>query len=184
MTLSIADATLILPAGRYWLSTWDAAMTQRWIDMALDSAMQQNLNPAWLAADGGLLANLRVWENIAFPAGFVSDWPLALLESRLVPLLRLLKIDESEWKRWLGRPAVQLEQRERRLLGMLRVALQRPALLVAEAGFFTEESLPSPSLDLCNAALADGVVLAIGPVAPPPGWQFAEIGLERKEVQT
>lgn len=92
---------------------------------------------AYVSPPGGnLLANLKVWENIVFPAYYHQGVPLDHeLEAAVVEALRAAGFGEDWLDRLLPAPPDRLDPFESRAVCLVRAALVRPSLLFGEMLF-------------------------------------------------
>lgn len=92
----------------------------------------------WIPAKGGMLSNLKAWENITLSLWFHSKREPILTEEKISGLLRELKMDQLEWGRFMSSPAARLSPLERKLVGLIRGLVLAPSLLLIDAGLFEE----------------------------------------------
>lgn len=91
-----------------------------------------------IPAAGGLISNLKVWENITLPSWFHNGRQLSTTEETVARWLTELKLDEQDWEKFMASPAARLKPWERKLAGLLRGLLQAPQILVIDAALFDE----------------------------------------------
>ncbi len=91
-----------------------------------------------IPAAGGLISNLKAWENITLPSWFHNGRQLTSTEETLARWLTELKLDGQEWEKFMASPAARLKPWERKLAGLLRGLVQAPQLLVIDAALFEE----------------------------------------------
>ena len=84
---------------------------------------------AFLPADGGLLSSLNAWENIVLPLGFHSPGRLASAEAEVVETLARLG---AEPQALLAKLPERMTPYEKNLVGYVRIALEKPDLVLAE----------------------------------------------------
>jgi predicted ABC-type transport system involved in lysophospholipase L1 biosynthesis ATPase subunit len=84
---------------------------------------------AFLPADGGLLSSLNAWENIVLPIGFHRPERLHEVAARVYGMLARLGADPSAL---LAKLPERMSLYEKNLTGYVRIALERPELLIAE----------------------------------------------------
>jgi ABC-type transporter Mla maintaining outer membrane lipid asymmetry ATPase subunit MlaF len=103
---------------------------------------------AFLPADGGLISSLNAWENIVLPTGFHRPRRLRGVVGQVAEMLRGLGADPSEL---LGKLPERMTPYERKLTGYVRIALEKPDLLLeeAQAGADPAEKLPAAYLASC-----------------------------------
>lgn len=82
--------------------------------------------------DGGLISNLKAWENLILPATYHRGESPAALESRVSALAKRLGVPAASLATLLGKLPDQLTLAERRQVALLRAALMKPSLLVCD----------------------------------------------------
>lgn len=92
----------------------------------------------WVPATGGLISNLKTWENITLPLWYHSMVQGAATEATVARWLQELKLDQQEWEKFMASPVARLSQWERKMAGLLRGLLLAPTLLVVDAGVFED----------------------------------------------
>ena len=123
------------------------------VDMALAEAVPENgkillqgkslaeTRPGsigWIPAKGGLISNLKAWENITLPQWYHGKRQTALTEEKIARWLHELHLDKQEWERFMASPAARLSPLERKMAGLLRALVQAPCLLLLDTGLFDE----------------------------------------------
>jgi phospholipid/cholesterol/gamma-HCH transport system ATP-binding protein len=104
-------------------------------DAQLDAAPGGSI--AWLPEHGGLINNLKVWENVTLPLWYHHEHRVAEAENRIKYWLEVMGVAENEMADLMASPAAKLKPVERKLAGMLRCLLQEPQLIVVDAGVFS-----------------------------------------------
>ncbi len=109
------------------------------IDQCLADAKQlANGRPvAWLPEDGGLISNLKAWENIILLPGLVEATPQTH-EARLQTLCQLLPSPAREWPVLLELPVARLDATERRVVGALRCLIAAPEIWMVDGRIFAD----------------------------------------------
>lgn len=131
--LLLGDAGFALPAtGAYSLPV------EGGVDALLEAVTVAGRTSAWLPAEGGLVSNLSLLENLLLPLQWRQALPATELESRLAAALQTLGVDAAEAACLHQRPA-QADVRDRRLALYLRCLLLAPEVLVLGAGALTYE---------------------------------------------
>lgn len=92
----------------------------------------------WIPGDGGLISNLKTWENITLPLWYHNKRQIQSTEEKVMRWLRALNIDNRAWEDLMSSPAARLTQEEHKLAGLLRGLVLAPQLLVVDAGLFDE----------------------------------------------
>jgi ABC-type multidrug transport system ATPase subunit len=91
-----------------------------------------------IQANGGMISNLKVWENITLPKWYHNPRQKRETEESLVKWLKILLPDESDWERFMASPVGKLRNSERKLAGILRMLVTEPDLLVIDAALFDD----------------------------------------------
>ena len=84
---------------------------------------------------GGLVSNLKVWENILLPVMYHRGWEPSSCEGRVADLLRRLGVDENLVPGYLQSAPGELPVQMLRLLGCARAALMDPEVMIYESVF-------------------------------------------------
>lgn len=92
----------------------------------------------YIPAEGGLISNLKVWENVTLPLWYHGSRQLMSTEESVARWLRELNLDEQEWEKFMASPAARIKPWKRKLAGLLRGFVQAPQLLVIDANLFDE----------------------------------------------
>jgi phospholipid/cholesterol/gamma-HCH transport system ATP-binding protein len=92
----------------------------------------------WVPAAGGLISNLKVWENITLPLWYHNNRQPVITEESVARWLSAVGMKEQNWEKFMASPVAQLNQYERKLAGLLRGLMQSPQLLVIDADLFDE----------------------------------------------
>lgn len=90
----------------------------------------------WVAASGGLISNLKVWENVTLPLWYHEMQAATDTEQRITYWLTLLGMAEEEWEGFMGATPDTLRTWQRKLAGLLRGLVQKPQVLVVDADLF------------------------------------------------
>lgn len=101
---------------------------------ALDAAAPGSLG--WVPEHGGLISNLKAWENITLPLWYHGQRHPADTEASAVHWLAVLGVEGDAMERYLASPAAYLTSLERKRTGLLRGLLLAPRVLVADAALF------------------------------------------------
>jgi len=92
----------------------------------------------WIPEAGGMISNLKVWENITLPGWYHRKRQKASTEEKITRLLNELKVDKQDWERFMASPGARLSQYERKLAGLLRGLLLAPTLLLIDEDLFDD----------------------------------------------
>jgi phospholipid/cholesterol/gamma-HCH transport system ATP-binding protein len=110
-----------------------------------------NQHLAWVAGNGGLISNLKVWENITLPLWYRAERDLLMTEQRVLHWLKLLGLEPDCHANFMASPPYTLEPWQRKLAGMLRAFVSNPSVLVVDANVF--DNIKSSYLSCWFAAL-------------------------------
>lgn len=140
----------------------------------------------WLPQGGGLISNLRVWENIVLPRWYHRLSLDEALEPEVLALVGRLLPHLSDAETWLHRTVGQLTEDERGLVGLMRVLVSPAPWILIEADW--ANALDSAQLQLSCAALNDylsrneRVALVFGPDAQALNamllWERSAVSLD------
>lgn len=133
----------------------------------------------WVPATGGLISNLKTWENVTLPLWYHSMIQNAVTEQTVARWLLELQFDQQEWEKFMASPAARLSQRERKMAGLLRGLVQAPKLLIVDAGLFDE--VDAASVKIWVAVLEkfvrennDRAVLVVASTSTALPWKIIE----------
>lgn len=85
--------------------------------------------------DGGLISNLKVWENIVLPVWYHSGNKPEDVEEKVVQRLKEAGMDVAHLEELMGELPGPLPVHEKRLLGFVRAALMEPDLMIYDSVF-------------------------------------------------
>jgi ABC-type ATPase involved in cell division len=108
-------------------------------------------NVAWVAADGGLISNLRIWENVTLPLWYHDRREVMETEQSVRHSLGVLGLGQDEFGEFMVAQPDSIESWQRKLAGLLRGLLQKSPVIVVDATLF----------DDVNARLADYWISAL-----------------------
>lgn len=133
----------------------------------------------WVPANGGLISNLKAWENVTLPRWYHGKRQVSDMESAAAAWLGELGMANSEWERFMASPAARLSPLERKLAGLLRGLLLEPTLLVLDASLFDEVESERArawiaALEKFVRAAEPRAVLAVAHAATPLPWTRLE----------
>ena len=164
---NIADLSFTLAAGEIAIVRAVTAVNQEEIiDLALGEAAPEQGNIqflsrplaaatpgqiGWIAAHGGLINNLKIWENITLPLWYHAAREPDTVEQRVAHWLQTLGIEPSQWADFMANSPARLSAEQRKVAGLLRGLVQAPSLLVIKAGLWLE--VAQPVQDQWSAAL-------------------------------
>lgn len=90
----------------------------------------------WVGPGGGLISNLKTWENVTLPLWYHGHAPKAGVNASIARWLTALGKEKESWEDFMARPPALLNPLERKLAGLLRGMVQAPLLLVIDADLF------------------------------------------------
>lgn len=85
--------------------------------------------------DGGLISNLKAWENLMLPAWYHHGLTARTAEPEVVQIFQRLGQDENSLRRWLGRLPGQLSLTEKRSVALARAMLMQPEIMIYDSIF-------------------------------------------------
>jgi ABC-type multidrug transport system ATPase subunit len=92
----------------------------------------------WVAANGGLISNLKVWENVTLPLWYHSKRDPSETEKSVEHWLTMLGLEPSTFATFMAAAPFGIEPWQRKLAGLLRGLVQMPRVLVVDAGVFED----------------------------------------------
>lgn len=131
----------------------------------------------WVAANGGLISNLRVWENVTLPLWYHTGYESVETEHQMVRWLRLLGVEQDAFEAFMAAHPHNLELWQRKLAGLLRALVRKPAVLVVDAallGNIRENIAQSWIMALETYAAEGGAVLMVADKAIALQWERLE----------
>lgn len=134
------DRALPVQAGGTLALACSASRVEAWEIQLLVAAWQLNKRVAVLPTDGGLISNLKGWENVVLPIAYHQGWNPAELEPVLQRWLHELEVPESAWMPLFAAMPGRLSREERALLAWLRAALMAPDLVLLWRGLLDQMS--------------------------------------------
>jgi phospholipid/cholesterol/gamma-HCH transport system ATP-binding protein len=108
---------------------------------------------AWVAGNGGLISNLKVWENITLPLWYHTAHEVLDTERQILDYLSLLGLEKEKCADFMAAPPFTIEPWQRKLAGLLRALMSKPLVLVVDASVFDDVKVQY--LNCWIAALAD-----------------------------
>ena len=90
---------------------------------------------AVVAPRGGLIGNLKVWENLVLPVQYHGRTTLSMLEARAARLFRALGVAQERFVELCGLLPERLTEFERRLAAFVRGVLAEPEIMVYDGLF-------------------------------------------------
>lgn len=92
----------------------------------------------WVAGNGGLISNLKIWENVTLPLWYHAQHDVADTEQRVLDWLGVLGLEPSACADFMAAPPYSVEPWERKLAGLLRALVQMPRVLIVDAVVFED----------------------------------------------
>lgn len=83
--------------------------------------------------DGGLISNLKVWENIVLPAWYHTGKKPEDMEEKAIQKFKEAGIEISYLKELMGRLPGPLPLHEKRIIGLVRAMLMEPELMIYDS---------------------------------------------------
>ena len=93
---------------------------------------------AWVAANGGLISNLRIWENVTLPLWYHARRDANETEQNVRHWLGMLGLEQGEFAGFMVAQPHGVESWQRKLAGLLRALLQSSPVLVVDAALFED----------------------------------------------
>ncbi len=90
----------------------------------------------WVPESGGLISNLKVWENVTLPAWYHGKRRVADTEEQAARWLAALGVEEQAGAPFMASPPGRLSTLERKRAGLLRGLLLAPRALVVDGAVF------------------------------------------------
>jgi len=92
----------------------------------------------WVAPDGGLISNLKIWENVTLPLWYHAWREVVETEQSVRHSLGKLGMEQDEFEDFMAAQPDGIEPWQRKLAGLLRALLQRSPVLVVDAVLFED----------------------------------------------
>lgn len=133
----------------------------------------------WIPANGGLIGNLKAWENITLPLWYHGKRILAAAEKEVERWLLVLEPDRHEWTDFMASSSARLITQERKLAGLLRGLVLAPQLLVVDAALFDNVDQAScrswiAALEMFVREIEGRALLAVSDGTTPLPWKTIE----------
>ena len=90
----------------------------------------------WVPESGGLISNLKAWENVTLPLWYHGKRRVAEAEEQANRWLAALGVESEARSAFMASPAARLSTLERKRAGLLRGLVLAPRLLVVDAALF------------------------------------------------
>ncbi len=105
----------------------------------------------WVAANGGLISNLKIWENVTLPLWYHARRDVIATEQSVQHWLSVLGLEPDEFAEFMVAQPHSVEPWQCKLAGLLRALLQTSPVLVVDAALFED----------VNARLANCWIMAL-----------------------
>jgi len=131
----------------------------------------------WVAANGGLISNLKVWENVTLPLWYHVRREVTETEQSVTHWLGVLGMEQDAFAGFMAAPPSSTELWQRKLAGLLRALVQMPRVLVVDAVVFEDVKarLARNWITALEAYAAQGhAVLVIADKATTLPWEKIE----------
>lgn len=131
----------------------------------------------WVAANGGLISNLKVWENVTLPLWYHSRREVIESEQRVMDWCEALGLEPDALADFMAASPASIESWQRKLAGLLRALVQMPRVLVVDAVVFEDVKarLASRWITALESYAAQGrTVLVIADKATTLPWEKIE----------
>ncbi len=131
----------------------------------------------WVAANGGLISNLKIWENVTLPLWYHGHREVKETEQNIMHWLGVLGLEQAAFAEFMAASPSAVEPWLRKLAGLLRALVQMPQVLVVDAEVFegVKECLAGSWVKALEAYAAQGyTVLAIADKTTGLPWAGIE----------
>ncbi|TAJ79490.1 MAG: hypothetical protein EPO42_06105 [Gallionellaceae bacterium] len=92
----------------------------------------------WVAGHGGLISNLKIWENVTLPLWYHAQREATATEQNVAYWLDMLGMEQDACAEFMAAPPYSVEPWQRKLAGLLRALVQMPRVLVVDAALFED----------------------------------------------
>ena len=92
----------------------------------------------FVAANGGLISNLKIWENVTLPLWYHSRHEVTETEQRVMHWLGVLEFEPDACAGFMAALPYSIEPWQRKSAGLLRALVQMPQVLVVDADLFDD----------------------------------------------
>lgn len=131
----------------------------------------------WVAANGGLISNLRIWENVTLPQWYHSGHERERTEQSVLHWLAALGVEDGAYETFMTAQPHVLELWQRKMAGLLRALLQEPEVMVVDAALLgnVKEQYAANWMQALDAfATEGGTVLMVADKATALQWERIE----------
>lgn len=92
----------------------------------------------WVPENGGLISNLKTWENVTLPLWYHGKRRAAQAEEKIAQWLAVLGLEGEAMGRFMASPAGSLTALERKRAGLVRGLVLAPRVLVVDGALFDD----------------------------------------------
>ena len=92
----------------------------------------------WVAANGGLISNLKIWENVTLPLWYHAKREMIETEQSVMHWLGKLGMEQDAFAEFMAASPYSAELWQRKLAGLLRALVQMPTVLAVDASVFED----------------------------------------------
>lgn len=85
--------------------------------------------------DGGLISNLKVWENLILPKWYHTGKITGEMEKKAFDIFKEIGINSIPLAEYMGKLPGTLPEHERRLIGLVRAILTEPEIIIYDSIF-------------------------------------------------
>jgi len=131
----------------------------------------------WVAGNGGLISNLKIWENVTLPLWYHEKREENETEQNVTHWLGALGMEQDAFAEFMAASPFSSELWQRKLAGLLRALVQMPTVLVVDAVVFenVKEHWAHSWITALEAYAAQGhAVLVIADKATALPWKKIE----------
>ena len=131
----------------------------------------------WVAANGGLISNLKIWENVTLPLWYHAKREMIETEQSVMHWLDKLGMEQDAFAEFMAASPYSAELWQRKLAGLLRALVQMPTVLVVDAVVFenVKEHMAQNWITALEAYAAQGhAVLVIADKTTTLPWEKIE----------
>ncbi|GGP24508.1 hypothetical protein [Silvimonas amylolytica] len=180
VVLKLADGIeqALEPGQRYWLVCGHEQQMQQRFDACAE--VLNALAPGAVGAlegAGGLLSNLRVWENMILPVWYHQPQSMAQLESRFEAVFGQLGLEGDALKRLAAALPPGLDRERKRQLVLVRAYVQQARFLLADQDWYDwiTHAAPHACQEVFAHLAQSAPLVVVGVGAPALSMQLQEI---------
>lgn len=159
------------------LNSLSVQVENQQIDDYWQTVNLNNPNLAWVAGNGGLISNLKIWENITLPRWYRIEREVLETERRIIYWLNILGLHTDFYVDFMASLPFCLEPWQRKLAGLLRALVSMPTILIVDADVFngvSREYLGCWIAALEEFAAQDQAILVVADETTSLPWKRIE----------